>query len=164
MSKPKWFRYCWMWKKERGLGFLNAKKMPLRDAEDVCVFYGKQPTYNPQMRAGDPYTAQNNPKKQKGTNRDYASVKTINNGERHPLTTLEFNRPKTPSHPTQKPVALMEYLIRTYTNEGETVLDFTMGSGTTGVACANTCREFIGIELDPDYYAIAEKRIQEVQQ
>lgn len=163
MSNIKNYKYDWLWKKERGLGFLNAKRMPLRDTENITVFYRKPPLYNPQMREGKPYKARNNPDKQKGTNREYKSVETINTGERYPLTTIEFQRPRTTVHPTQKPIALMEYLIKTYTNEGETILDFTMGSGTTGVACVNLNRNFIGIELDPDYFEIAKNRISEAQ-
>ena len=164
MSNIKQYKYDWIWKKERGLGFLNAKKMPLRDTENISVFCSGRCVYYPQMRAGEPYTAKNNPKKQKGTNNEYASVVTVNEGGRYPLTTLEFTRPRSTLHPTQKPVPLLEYLIKTYTNEGETVLDFTMGSGTTGVACVKTKRNFIGIELDEEYFEIAKKRIEEANQ
>ena len=163
MSNIKAYKYDWIWKKERGLGFLNAKKMPLRDTENISVFCNGKCEYHPQMRPGEPYVAKNNPKKQKGTNNEYASVTTVNDGERYPLTTLEFTRPRKTLHPTQKPVALLEYLIRTYSQEGDTVLDFTMGSGSTGVACVNTGRKFIGIELDDNYYSIAYNRIKEAQ-
>ena len=161
VSNLKKYKYDWIWQKEKGLGFLNVKKMPLRDSENISVFYSSQPIYNPQMRTGKPYKATNNPSLQKGTNRDYKKVTTINNGERYPLTTLRFNRVKNPIHPTQKPIELLEYMIKTYTNEGDTVLDFTMGSGSTGVACANTGRNFIGIELDSQYFEIAKKRIED---
>ena len=160
MSNIKNYKYDWTWQKEKGLGFLNAKKMPLRDTEIISVFYKKPCTYNPQMRKGKPYKATNKPNKQKGTNRNYKSITTVNTGERYPLTTLNFDRVRKTQHPTQKPVALMEYLIKTYTNEGETVLDFTMGSGTTGVACKNLNRKFIGIELDEKYFNIAKERIE----
>lgn len=163
MSNPKLYKYDWVWRKEKGLGFLNAKKMPLRDTETVSVFYKTQPTYNPQMAQGKPYRTTNKPDKQKGTNRDYAPVETVNSGERYPLTTLEFARPRKTVHPTQKPVALLEYLIRTYTNEGETVLDNCMGSGSTGVACVNTNRNFLGMELDERYFQIAQERINNAQ-
>ena len=113
------------------------------------------------MREGKPYKATNKPNLQKGTNNSYKSVQTVNNGSRYPLTTLEFNRVNKTVHPTQKPTDLLEYLIKTYTNENELVLDFTMGSGSTGVACANTNRKFIGIELDNNYFDIASKRIEE---
>ena len=159
LSNLKEYKYDWIWKKERGLGFLNAKKMPLRDTENISVFYKKLPLYNPQMRSGKPYTAVNRPDKQKGINNPYNQVVTENKGERFPLTTLEFNRPIKTFHPTQKPTALIEYLIKTYTNEGDLVLDFTIGSGTTAIACINTNRNFIGFELDKEYYEIAKNRI-----
>ena len=159
MSNPKNFKYCWTWVKEAGTGFLNAKKYPLKDNEDVVVFCRKPHIYNPQMREGKPYTC----KKGGGTdnyNKDSKeNIVTKNNGNRYPLTTIHFARDKGKVHPTQKPVALMEYLIKTYTNDNETVLDFTMGSGTTGVACKNLNRDFIGIELDKTYFNIAKERI-----
>lgn len=152
-------RYEWVWRKESGTGFLNAKKMPLKDHENALVFYEKLKTYNAQMRTGfKPYKC-----KQGHVGTNYGAVRPENisesNGERYPVTVLEFPRDKDKQHPTQKPVALMEYLIKTYTNEGETVLDNTMGSGTTGVACRNTNRRFVGIEMDPTYYGIACGRI-----
>lgn len=159
MSNIKQYKYDWVWLKERGTGFLNAKKMPLRDSETVSVFYDKQCTYVPQMREGEPYTCKNNPSLQKGTNRGYKQVVTENGGERYPLTTLPFSRPRNPLHPTQKPVALLEYFIKTYTNPGELVLDFTAGSGTTGVACINTQRAYILIEKEPKYYDIINNRL-----
>ena len=152
-------RYEWIWQKESGTGHLNAKKAPMKNHENVLVFYASPPTYNPQMRLGfQPYTR---PQGKIGS-QDYGKQTagmTVSNGERYPLSVLEFARDKGKVHPTQKPVALMEYLIRTYTNPGETVLDFTMGSGTTGVAAQNLGRKFIGIELDPDYFKIAQDRI-----
>lgn len=157
MSQDRAFKYEWIWQKEAGTGLLNAKKQPLRDHESALVFYRKQCTYNPQWGDGKPYTA-----KKGGETANYnasGSVVTESDGRRYPKTVLKFSRDKSKSHPTQKPVALMEYLIRTYTNEGETVLDNTMGSGSTGVAARNTGRRFIGIERDPGYFAIAEQRI-----
>lgn len=156
-------KYEWIWRKEAGTGFLNAKKAPLKNHENVLVFYDKLPTYNPQMLTGfKPYKQ----KKGGGTaNYNPDSVDTVvteSNGERYPLTVLDFSRDKNNVHPTQKPVALMEYLIRTYTNEGETVMDNCMGSGTTGVACMNTGRKFIGMEQDAKYFEIAQKRIHDV--
>jgi len=155
------FRYTWVWEKEQGVNFLQAKKQPLKSHEDVCVFYGRQPKYNPIFEQGKPY------KSGKGTSGDVtnnvAKVQTINEGKRYPKTVLRFKR-ETGLHPTQKPVALLEYLIKTYTNEGETVLDNCMGSGTTGVACVNTNRNFIGIELDDKYFEIAKRRISEAQE
>ena len=158
VSNLKMLKYEWIWKKESGTGFLNAKKAPLKDHENVLVFYEKQPTYNPQMRTGfKPYIC-----KKGGETENYnlsGIVTTISNGDRYPLTVIEFKRDKEKIHPTQKPVALMEYLVKTYTNEGDTVLDNCMGSGTTGVACKNLNRNFIGIEQDPSYFEIAKNRI-----
>ena len=159
MSNPKWFRYCWVWQKEAGTGLLNAKRQPLSDHEDVLVFYRQQCFYAPQLTHGKPYV-----RVKGGKTENYnpsGVVTTVNAGTRCPKTVQRFQRDKNKFHPTQKPVALLEYLIKTYTQEGETVLDFTMGSGTTGVACANTGRKFIGIELDGGYFEIAEKRISE---
>ena len=161
-SNLKMLRYEWVWRKEAGSGFMNAKNAPLKDHENILVFYGSKPTYNPQMRVGfKPYTC-----KKGGDSENYGSgnsvnIITVSNGERYPLTVIDFKRDKDKVHPTQKPVALMEYLIRTYTNEGETILDNCMGSGTTGVACVNTNRRFIGIEQDDKYFDIARKRIDE---
>lgn len=153
-------KYEWIWEKDNGTGFLNAKKAPLKTHENILVFYDKPPTYLPQMRQGfKPYT-----QKQGSGSNNYGAVTpghvTENNGDRYPVTVLKFARDKSKLHPTQKPVALMEYLIRTYTNEGELVLDNCMGSGTTGVAAINTGRRFIGMEQNPEYFAIAEDRIQ----
>jgi len=159
MSNIKNYKYDWTWVKEQGTGFLNSKKQPLKNNETISVFYEKQPTYNPQMRLGfKPYTCKQGVHKTQNYGKQTGAV-TISNGERYPLNTIKFDRDKDKQHPTQKPVALMEYLIKTYTNEGETVLDFTMGSGTTGVACVNTGRDFIGIEQDEKYLKIAEERI-----
>ena len=159
MSQPKAFKYQWVWRKPNGTGFLNAKKQPLRNHEDVLVFYKEQPTYNPQFKQGKPYE-----RRQGGGSENYGAVRdeyaTESDGRRYPLTVLDFTQSEKKTHPTQKPVALMEYLIRTYTNEGETVLDNCMGSGTTGVACRNTGRKFIGIERDPEYFRIAQERIE----
>ena len=158
-SNLKMLKYEWIWKKTQSTGFLNAKKMPLKAHENILVFYKKLPTYNPQMRGGfKPY------KSIQGRHSDnYGNYKqghiTESNGDRYPIDILEFNK-ETGFHPTQKPVGLLEYLIKTYTNENETVLDFTMGSGSTGVACINTNRKFIGIELDVNYFNIAKERIE----
>lgn len=159
-SNLSWLRYEWIWKKENGTGFLNAKKAPLKIHENVLVFYKNKPTYNPQMRKGyKPYENKNGTySKNYGCQKD---VITISNGERYPIDILEFSRDKQKLHPTQKPIALIEFLIKTYTNEGDIVLDNCMGSGTTGVACINTNRKFIGIELNEDYYAIANERIKQ---
>lgn len=158
MSKPDYFKYEWIWKKQQGTGFLNAKKQPLRNHEQVLVFYRKQPTYHPQMTEGKPYKCLSG----EGSS-DYGEqvrVVTENKGERYPLTVQDFKYDKEKVHPTQKPVGLMEYFIKTYTNEGDTVLDNCMGSGTTGVACINTNRKFIGIEKDEKYFEIAKTRLE----
>lgn len=163
-SNIKNFKYDWIWYKPKGLGFLNAKKQPMRNHEVVSVFYEKPPLYNPQMTTGHPRKISvRRVHLQAGeiyghTNQDNHYDST----ERYPQSVIEFSSDTQNSnlHPTQKPVALCEYLIRTYTNEGDTVLDFTMGSGTTGVACRNTGRKFIGIELDEKYFKIAQQRIE----
>ena len=160
-SNIKQFKYNWVWNKRQGTGFLNAKKQPLRSCEDVVVFYKKQPVYNPQMRLGfTPYVCKQGGTKTENYGKQSGAI-TKSDGSRYPLTLLEFARDKSKIHPTQKPIDLMEYLIKTYTNEGEIVLDFAMGSGTTGVACKNLGRSFIGMELDKDYFGIASKRINE---
>lgn len=170
MSNPAEFRYRWVWDKvNRITGFLDAKKRPLRVVEDVCVFYGAQPTYVPQKWQGEPYKAWHGPKAAKPAGSAVyqeqitSTLTDCSDGMRYPQDLLRIKADNRGAegrvHPTQKPVALMEYLIRTYTQEGETVLDNCMGSGTTGVACANTGRRFIGIERDDKYFAIASERI-----
>lgn len=163
VSNLKMLRYEWLWVKEQGTGNLNANKMPLKKHENILTFYNKLPTYNPQFTDGRPYsmTRGYNDNEVFGKTGTKDGYRTENKGKRYPTSLLEVNRElKNRYHPTQKPVALMEYLIKTYTNEGETVLDFTMGSGTTGVACKNLNRNFIGIELDKTYFEIAQKRIE----
>lgn len=156
MSNVKMFSCSWIWEKEQGVNFMLAKRQPLKVHEDVIVFSKKQPSYNPQMTKGKPYISGNGDSGE--VSGRVKKIQTTNNGTRYPRTIQKFNR-ETGKHPTQKPVALMEYLIRTYTNECETVLDNTMGSGTTGVACANTNRRFIGIEREVNYFNIASERI-----
>lgn len=152
-------KYEWIWRKEAGSGHLNAKRAPLKDHENVLVFYREQPTYNPQMRLGfKPYVCKQGATKSQNYGSQTGAL-TVSDGSRYPLTVIDFPRDKNKVHPTQKPVALLEYLIRTYTNEGDTVLDNTMGSGSTGVAAVNTGRNFIGIEMDPTYFEVAKKRI-----
>ena len=151
------FKYNWIWMKPQGTGHLNAKKYPLKNHEDICVFSLKPHKYNPQMTKGKPYKIKSGrPSSNYG---DQVSVVTENDGFRYPKTVIEFASDKNKLHPTQKPVALLEYLIKTYTNENDTVLDFTMGSGSTGVAGNSTNRNFIGIESNKDYFDIADKRI-----
>ena len=160
VSNVKMLKYEWIWRKEAGTGFLNAKKAPLKDHENILVFYDKPPIYNPQMRTG--FKAYKTTKGGETSNYNASGIVTTeSNGERYPVTVLEFQRDKDKLHPTQKPVALMEYLIRTYTERGQVVLDNTMGSGTTGVACLNTGRRFIGIEREPTYFDVACTRIQQ---
>jgi len=157
MSNIKNYKYDWVWKKHH-TNQLNSKRQPLRENECVSIFYKKQCLYNPQFSKGEPYEVDRKNYKGSETLGKQRDHKTINDGFRHPKSIIEFKE-KMKHHPTQKPVALMEYLIKTYTNENELVLDFTMGSGTTGVACKNLSRSFIGIELDDNYFDIAEKRI-----
>lgn len=158
-SNIKNFKYCWVWDKHYCRGFLNAKKQPLRCHEDIAVFYKKQCVYNPQMTKGK-FRIKGHSNKQRGCYGDYNSFYTQNN-DYYPKSILDFaGVPVTELlHPTQKPVALLEYLIKTYTNEDDTVLDNCMGSGSTGVAALNTNRNFIGIELDLEYYNLAQQRI-----
>ena len=162
------FKYCWVWNKGVGVNFLHVKRQPLKVTEDVCVFYCKQPTYKPQK------TAREKPIKKSNNNVGESSGFTVDgNNEKYvgriyedayPTVLLNFSSRSSGSrglHPTQKPVPLMEYLIKTYTNEGDVVMDNCMGSGTTGVACMNTGRRFIGIEMDAGYFQIAQNRIME---
>lgn len=160
MSNPKMFRYEWIWEKDNSTGFLNANKMPLKKHENILVFYKHLPTYNPQKTKGTPYTCkQGHGSSSWNYNEEQGGHTTINNGDRYPIDIIEFQRDKDGLHPTQKPVALLEYLIKTYTNEGDTVLDNCMGSGSTGMACKNTNREFIGMELDEKYFKVACERL-----
>ena len=172
MSNIKNYKYDWVWDKKRCTGFLNAKKQPLRNNETISVFYKKQCTYNPQ-----PYkknTTGNMGKSKEHQTDNYGKYYQVDNDNSnefgYPRTLItqipvinNLSKDKSGLHPTQKPIALMEYLIKTYTNENETVLDFTMGSGSTGVACVNTNRKFIGIEMDDKYFEIAEQRIKEAE-
>jgi len=166
------FKYCWVWEKTKAGNFQQAPNSPLKKHEDICVFSNgvvghksqtkKRMPYNPQgtievdihkqrKKIDDPHGFQ----RENGVIKGYSQ--TVSN---YPCSVLKYGSEHNPRHPTQKPVDLMEYLISTYTNEGETVLDFTMGSGTTGVACKNTNRSFIGIELDEKYFKIAKERIE----
>ena len=157
-------RYEWIWEKASGSGHLNAKKAPMKSHENILVFYSSLPTYNPQMRTGfKPYTRVQGKTKSQCYGKQKTGATTISDKTRYPLSVIKFARDKGKIHPTQKPVALMEYLIKTYTQEGETVLDFAMGSGTTGVACKNLNRDFIGIEMDETYFNIAKERIDAVE-
>lgn len=161
-SNLEWFKYEWVWKKSKATGHLNAKKQPLRDKEDIVVFYSKQPTYNPQMTIGPSYKARGGVVSSRVYGK-YSNYRNDNHGFRYPKQIIDFNvGGRETIHPTQKPVKLMEYLIKTYTNENETVLDFCMGSGTTGEAALNLNRNFIGIEKDEKYFQYAKERLEKV--
>jgi len=160
------FKCDWVWEKSRATGVLNAKKQPLRNKEDVLAFYDSQPTYNPQgliavnKMVGTGGTKANQSGNATGRITQTKSGKYLQRFSNYPRQIQRFDSVGNTVHPTQKPVALMEYLIKTYTKEGETVLDFCMGSGTTGVACANLGRKFIGIEKDERYFEMAKNRIE----
>ena len=175
VSNIKNFKYRWTWNKIKASNYLNSKRQPLRCIEDILIFYKKQPTYNPQLRDRDKKHIRD-PKKGygKGNNKTYGKTENnymFNSGrvipleKGYPLDLITISQigsfGNKRQHPTQKPVALMEYLIKTYTNENETVLDFTMGSGSTGVGCVNLNRQFIGIEQDENYYNIAVQRLED---
>ena len=162
------YKYDWYWEKTKCSNFFNLKKQPAKKIENICIFYKKQPTYNPQMLEGKPYKdrlyRKINSKQSMTINNTKRKCEKviINTGTRYPKNIIAFANPSNKkNHPTQKPIDLMEYLIKTYTNENELVLDFAMGSGSTGVACMNTNRKFIGIELDKNYFNIAKQRIEE---
>lgn len=168
VSNLKLLKYEWIWEKNSATGHLNAKKMPMKAHENILVFYKNLPTYNPQKTFGhkpiNSYT-----KSMKNGTADgnvYGKTRVVSGGgdtDRYPRSVQVFasDKQKNKLHPTQKPIALIKYLIKTYTNEGEIVLDNCMGSGTTGVACKITGRKFIGIEKDENYFKVAEKRIKE---
>ena len=156
-SNIEWLKYEWVWEKEMGTGFLNSKKMPLKIHENILVFYKELPIYNPQFTKGYPYIIHC-----KGHSSNYgeqAGAVVVNDGKRYPNSIIEFSRDSDSFHPTQKPVDLLRYLIRTYSNEGDTILDNCMGSGTTAVACIKEKRHFIGFELNQEYFEKACKRI-----
>ncbi len=171
-SNLPWLRYSWYWRKSRATGHLNAKKMPMKDIEDVLVFYPTQPTFNPQDLVFSPRKVKNSASHiARGVTSEACATVTggikVEEYEQqftnYPRQVLDFSSEGATIHPTQKPVALFEYLIKTYSNEGETVLDNCAGSGTTGIACLNTNRNFILIEKDLTYYEIAKKRLAEHQ-
>jgi len=161
MSNLKLFKYEWIWQKTLATNFMLVKKQPAKKHENILVFYKKQPTYNPQMEIGKPY--KDKPRKRTvGIHGNAETIKkAINNeGTRYPSSVQLFSNGNNGNvHPTQKPVELCEYVIKTYTNENELVLDNCIGSGTTAIACINTNRNFIGFELDKEYYEIAKNRI-----
>ncbi len=168
-SNPKLFRYDLIWKKNKSTGFLNAKKMPLRSHEYILVFYKKLPTYNPQKTTGHKPVNQYTKRSADGTN--YGNTKLVSGGgqtDRYPNSIIDIpvvnNDSKERIHPTQKPVELFEWLIKSYTNEGNIVLDNCIGSGATAVAAINTNRNFIGFEISEEYCAAANERINNLQQ
>ncbi len=155
------FRYEWIWSKNRGNGIFNAKKMPMKSHENILVFYKALPTYNPIMTEGKPYKCKQGKQTDAFGLNTGKEIITINNGDRYPLSVVNFNSTNGSNiHPTQKPVALFEYLIKTYTNEGDLVLDNCAGSGTTAIACLNTKRNYILIEKEPKYYEVILNRIE----
>ncbi|AII17191.1 putative cytosine-5 methyltransferase [Aureococcus anophagefferens virus] len=160
-SNMKDFRYCLVWEKNKFSDFLNAKRKPMKTNEDICIFYKKQPTYNPQYTYSTPYTRWNTQSAvDKQTN--YGGHKqniSKSDGKRLPTTVLKFNRIERPDHPTQKPIDLLEWLIKTYSNENELILDNCMGVGSTGIAAKNTNRRFIGIEKDQNYFKKATENL-----
>lgn len=173
-SNLSWLKYSWVWEKSRPTDFLQAKHKPLKGFEDVLVFYASRPTYNPQGTTAVNRSVKNTGTKARGRggkkeNADKTFHAAVSGADEndcyrqtvtdYPRGIIKFAQDSTALHPTQKPVALMEYLIRTYTTKGDTVLDNTMGSGTTGVACENTGRRFIGIERDPTYFDVAVCRV-----
>lgn len=169
LSNLKNYRYDWIWNKKIGTNYLNANKMPLPSHEIIHVFYKKLPVYNPQKRYVG--VKSKTPNTSKLNNKVYGKLKKrtpyVDDGYRFPLSVIECKTHQGEIslskrvHPSQKPVHLLEYFIKTYSNERDIVLDFTMGSGSTGVACQNTNRDFIGIELDESYFEIAKKRLNE---
>ena len=167
-SNKKWWKYNLIWDKVLTNGFLNANRMPLRSHEDIAIFYNKPPTYNPQKVLGKKNHTKGKVKQNKNNN--YGKHDFVDNSDKlgnmkHPKSILTFTRPHSSvmKHPTEKPVEVCEWLIKSYTNEGDVVLDNCMGSGTTGLACKNTNREFIGMELDKEYFEEAIKRIKKHQ-
>lgn len=164
MSRPDLFRYAWVWDKvNRFSGHLNAKHQPLRATEDVLLFSVERPSYSPQMIPGRPYTATSRGRKSDNFGKQRDGVTTVNDGLYYPRNLISIAADERGTvgriHPTQKPVALFDYLIRTYTNPGDLVLDPTMGSGTTGLAALRLGRRFIGMEKDAGYFATAQARI-----
>lgn len=166
MTNLKMFRYCLVWEKNKFSDFLNAKRKPMKTNEDICIFYKKQPTYNIQYWYSTPYKRWNT-QSAVDTQTNYAkhkeNVAESKDGKRLPTTVLKFNRVERPVHPTQKPVDLLAWLIRSYTNEGDTVLDNCMGVGSTGIACVKEKRAFIGIEMEKTYYDKACEFIRSIQ-
>jgi len=162
MSNTDMFKYCLVWQKSKATNFLNSKKQPLRKYEDICVFYSKQPVYNPQMSEGKPYDKGVRKNQQTGSYGDFKPSHVHSKGLRYPTDVVYFKTAESDGevyHPNQKPIALMEYLIKTYTNEEDTILDFTCGSGSTNVAAKNLKRNSIGID---NWFCEKDKIINEI--
>lgn len=159
-SNKKMWRYNLVWNKQRGSDFLNANVKPLKSHEEIAIFYKNKPIYNKQLWYSAPYKRTKNGSLSDNYGDRKAAYTESLDGARNPLSILNYPKDGNRLHPTQKPVALLEYLIKTYTNENNLVLDNCMGSGTTGVACVNTNRNFIGMELDENYFNIAKERIE----
>lgn len=171
-SNKKLWRYNLIWDKVAKTGFLNTSRMPLRQHEDIIIFYKQLPTYNPQMVKCEPHKRNHSKGNMKQPQKNscygnFVETPTIISDDKFPTSIISIPKEHETGkfhHPTLKPLSLLEYLIKTYTNEGDTVLDNTMGSGTTGVACVNLNRSFIGIEMDNKYFEIAENRINDAKQ
>jgi site-specific DNA-methyltransferase (adenine-specific) len=158
-SNPKWFKYDLVWEKTKSVGFLNANKQPLRSHEMIYIFYNKRRTYNPQKTPGEPYGGRKD-RIDKGIYGEYKKIANGNeSGYRHPKSIQLFKSIIKTKHPTEKPIEALEWLIKSYTNEGDLVMDFTMGSGTCGLACNNLKRDFIGVELEEEYFKLCENKI-----
>ena len=165
MSNPKWFKYEWIWDKKLATGYLNAKLMPLKRHENILVFYKRPPVYNPQFTEGEPYDKGFALSESENWGKQVAVSRKNESGRRYPTSLIVKSNAnqRIKVHPTQKPVELFEYLIKTYTLPGEVVLDNCIGSGTTAIAALNTGRFFIGIEKEPKYVEIARKRVEQAQ-
>jgi site-specific DNA-methyltransferase (adenine-specific) len=161
------YKYDWIWEKTIASNFVLSQKQPLKKYENIMVFYKKQPTYNPQMESGKPYIDRRNTGFRNvvvGNENNFKRTSIVNNGTRFPSCIQKFSNGNNKNvHPTQKPINLLEYLIKTYTNKNEIILDNCMGSGSSGVACVNTKRNFIGIEFDENYFNIAKERIEKAE-
>ena len=163
MSNTKWFKYELIWHKSHPTGFASSKKRTMKYHENIVIFYNSQPTYNPQMTKGKPnHWNTNKAGTVSNSQPKLGEIKNVNGDNKFPNSVIYFDCANRNGilHPTQKPIPLLEYLVKTYTNEGDTVLDNTMGSGTTGVACKQLNRSFIGIEMDDKYFEIAKHRIE----
>jgi len=163
MSNPKLFKYSLVWEKSKSTGYLNSKKMPMRSHEDILVFYKKAPTYNPQMTQGDPYDKGKAHRPTEVYGEQKGEIHVVNNtGLRYPRSVQYFKTAESEGkvfHPTQKPISLMEWLIKTYTNEGDIILDNCVGSGTTAIAALRTNRKYIVIDIDEEYIEITKTRV-----